>query len=209
MPRTRTAPDPDSAPTPPISSAVAKPRKPRNPVNRPKIGELKRGQALGLDGEVLARSRSEAFRNEFEVPSQLIPEGFVAQWVREECHGKPDAANVTDHMENGWRPGVTEAILKHYRVPPGTKHVKRDGLVLMLRPKVLNDEALAEERRNAVQLKQAQAEAFGVRKLPKGFEDGYIDETGNFDARRKLRRTIEGTPRELMPERELAVGDDD
>jgi hypothetical protein len=197
-------------PTPPtLPEAAKRTRKPRGIKAQAKPGILKRGQALGLDGEVLSRSRSEGFRNEFDVPSTLIPEGFVAQWVRETCHGKPDEANVTAHMENGWRPTVTEGILKHYRMPAGTKHVKRDGLVLMLRPKALNDEALAEERQSAVELKQAQAEQFGVRKLPKGFDDGYVDETGKFDARRKLRRTVEGSPRDLMPERELAIGDDE
>jgi hypothetical protein len=191
----------------------AKPRAPRKPRNAPKAhakpGDLKRGQALGLDGEVLTRSRTEGFSNEFEVPGHLLPEGFAAQWVREECHGKPDDANVTAHMENGWRPTVTPEILKHYRVPSSAKHVKRDGLILMLRPKQLELEALAEERRSAVELRQAQAEQFGARKLPKGFDEGYLDKTGAMDARRTIRRTVEGSPAELRPQLELSTGDDD
>lgn len=169
---------------------------------------LKRGEVLGLDGEVLSRARSTGFRNDFEVPAHLVPQGFVPQWVREYCHGKPDPANYNDHYENGWRPTMPEGILKHYHVKEGTA-VRRDGQILMLRPKALNDEALAEERANAVELRQAQAEQFGARRLPQGFDDGSVSGDGRFDARRKIRRTVEGAPPSLLPERTIAVGDDD
>lgn len=170
---------------------------------------LKRGEVLGLDGEVLSRARSTGFRNEFEVPAHLIPQGFVAQWVRTSCHGKPDESNVTDHHENGWRPLATKGVLDYYRIGDGRSSVERDGLLLCCRPKELNDQALAEERHNAVELKQAQAEQFGARRLPDGFDDGGVSGDGRFDARRKIRRSLEGAPAALLPERTIAVGDDD
>ena len=196
-------------------------RKPRDPsaaadraVKRAVTGtaprrELRNGEVLGLDGEVLSRARSTGFRNEFEVPSHLIPQGFVAQWVRTSCHGKPDEANVTDHHENGWRPLATPGVLAHYRVGTGRTSIERDGLMLCCRPKELNDQALAEERRSAYELKQAQAEQFGARKLPDGFDEGMVSGDGRYDARRKIRRTVEGAPPSLLPDRPLAVGDDD
>jgi len=220
MAKTPIAPASVSAPTPPTQAADRAPRgrKPRRDaadvadraIRRAKTGRtLKRGEVLGLDGEVLSRSRSTGFRNEFEVPTHLIPQGFVAQWVRTSCHGKPDESNVTDHHENGWRPLATKAVLEHYCIGTGRSSVERDGLLLCCRPKALNDEALAEERRNAVELKQAQAEQFGARRLPQGFDDGSVSGDGRFDARRKIRRTVEGAPPSLLPERTIAVGDDD
>jgi len=170
---------------------------------------LRNGEVLGLDGEILSRSRSTGFRNEFEVPAHLIPQGFVAQWVRTACHGKPDEANVTDHHENGWRPLATPGILAHYHAPTGRTAIERDGLMLCCRPKALNDQALADERRAAVELRQAQAEQFGARKLPEGFDEGAVSGDGRYDARRKIRRTLEGAPPSLLPERTIAVGEDD
>lgn len=170
---------------------------------RPK---LRNGEVLGLDGEVLSRSRSTGFNNEFEVPRHLIPEGYVCQWVRTSCHGKPDPANVNQHRDQGWRPFQTKQVLEHYNAEGS---VERDGLLLCVRPKVLNDEAIAEERANAYDLRQAQAEQFGKRKLPDGFDDGAVSGDGRFDARRKIRRSLEGAPASLLPERQLAVGDDD
>jgi hypothetical protein len=170
---------------------------------------LRNGEVLGLDGEVLSRSRSTGYVNEFEVPSHLVPPGFVYQWVRSSCHGKPDPANLNQHRSQGWRPGVPKEVLQHYNVPEGTDHVERDGLILMVRPEVLNKEAIAEERRQAYELRQAQAEQFGVRELPDGFDQGGVSGDGRFDARRKIRRSIEGAPPALLPERQLAVGDDD
>lgn len=218
MAKTPTAPASVSAPTPPTPAAV-KPKRAARRINvnaaaeravqRATTGTLKRGEALGFDGEIVSRSRSTGFKNEFEVPAHLIPQGFVAQWVRNSCHGKPDPANVGDHMANGWRSNVPKSVLDHFRVPAGQDHVERDGLTLMMRPQQLNDEALADERRAAVELKQAQAEQFGARKLPSGFDDGAVSGDGRFDARRKIRRSVEGAPASLLPDRPLAVGDDD
>jgi hypothetical protein len=212
MQKTPTAPASVTAPTPP--TAAAGKRKPRNPAAAADRAErkavrqpLRNGEVLGLDGEVLSRSRSTGFHNDFEVPLHLIPPGFVPQWVRTSCHGKPDPANVNAHHAQGWRPWQTPEILAHYHVKSG--HVERDGQMLCIRPKKLNDDALAEERASAYELKQAQAEQFGVRKLPLGFEEGGISGDGRYDARRKIRRTVEGSPTDLLPQRQLAVGDDD
>jgi hypothetical protein len=171
-------------------------------------GQLRKGEVLGRDGEVLSRSRSTGFRNDFEVPSHLRQDGWDYQWVRNSCHGKPDPANVSAHLENGWRPVASKATMQHYGVADGAT-IERDGLILCERPMTLTQEALAEERRSAVELRQAQGEAFGKRKLPDGFDDGAVSSDGRFDARRKIRRTVEGAPSEFLPKRELAVGDDD
>lgn len=169
---------------------------------------LRTGQVLSRDGEVLSRRRSTGFQNEFDVPPHLQEDGWSYQWVRASCHGKDDPANLSQHYENGWRPASAAGLLKHYNVTDG-KTITRDGLVLCERPAQLTHEALAEDRRNALELRNAQAEQFGARDLPAGFEDGRRSGDGRFDASKKVRRTIEGAPSSLLPKRELAVGDDD
>lgn len=175
---------------------------------KPVREELRSGQVLGRDGEVLSRRRSTGFRNEFDVPPHLQDEGYSYQWVRTSCHGKEDPANVSQHYENGWRPAASSGLMKHYNVIGG-KTIERDGLMLCERPQQLTNEALAEDRRNALELRNAQAEQFGARNLPDGFEDGRRSGDGRFDASKKVRRTVEGAPSSLLPERVLSVGDDD
>jgi hypothetical protein len=176
-------------------------------VERADTGTLKRGEVLGRDGEVLSRARSTGYRNDFDLPEHVREDGWDYQWVRQSCHGKPDPANVNAHMENGWRPAAGKRLTDHYRA--AGDHIERDGLILMERPQALTNEAIAEDRRNAVELKQAQAEQFGARKLPDGFDEGGIAGDGRFDARRKIRREIVGAPTALLPERQIAIGDDD
>ena len=176
----------------------------RKPMREP----LRSGQVLSRDGEVLSRRRSTGALNPFDVPEHLKEDGWSYQWVRTACHGKPDPANMSDHYENGWRPVGDTAILKHYGVTDA-KHVERDGLMLCERRVELTNQALAEDRRNALELRNAQAEQFGARDLPAGFEDGRRSGDGRFDASKKVRRTVEGAPSSLLPKRELSVGDDD
>lgn len=179
----------------------------RKPMREPQRQELRSGQVLSLDGEVLERRRSTGFVNPFDVPPHLIPKGFNPQWVRISCNGKPDPANYSDHYANGWRPFATKEILEHYRAEGHV--VERDGQQLMIRPNQLTEQALAEDRRNALELRRTQAEQFGARDLPDGFEDGRKSGDGRFDASKKVKRTLEGAPASLLPKREFDVDADD
>lgn len=171
---------------------------------------LRSGQVLGRDGEVLQRARIDgSFVNEFEIPEHMRDPNWDLQWVRTSTIGKGDPSNVNMMMEQGWRP-VTH---KHYpNIFPdlkGQTHIERDGLMLMERPMSLTQQAIAEDRRSAIELRQVQAEAFGERPLPDGFDKGGRSRDGRFDASKKLRRTLEQTPRELKPTYEYATAGDD
>ena len=180
----------------------------RKPMREPQRQELRAGQVLGRDGEVLSRRRSTGFSNPFDVPAHLREDGWDYQWVRTSCHGKPDPANMSDHHENGWRPVADAKTLAHYGVSDA-KHIERDGLVLCERRVELTEQALAEDRRNALELRRTQAEQFGARDLPDGFEDGRKSGDGRFDASKKVKRTLEGAPASLLPKREFDVDADD
>lgn len=176
----------------------------RKPMREP----LRSGQVLSRDGEVLSRRRSTGFNNYFDVPEHLKDPNWDLQWVRTSCHGKPDPANVSAHFENGWRPANGAGLRAHYGVTDAA-NIESDGQMLCERPMELTKQALAEDRRNALELRNAQAEQFGARDLPSGFEDGRRSGDGRFDASKKVRRSIEGAPSSLLPKREIAVDGDD
>jgi hypothetical protein len=171
---------------------------------------LRSGQVLSRDGEVLTRQRLSGggHVNEFDIPEHARDPIYDLQWVRTSCHGKPDQANVNHHMDNGWRP----AAPKFYpQVMPDQRNanvIERDGLMLMERPKVLTEQALAEQHQDALELRNIQTEAFGNRKLPKGFREGYKSKYG--DGRKKVERgEFYRAPAETRPQYEYAGPDSD
>jgi len=126
--------------------------------------------------------------------------------MRVACTGKPDPANINACHENGWRPVSPQTMPGYMPDSAQSGYIERDGLRLMERPQVLTDEANEDERRDAAELRQAQTEQFGARKLPKGYIDGYAHK--GKDAGKQVRRAIEPSPIDLLPKREIAIGDD-
>jgi hypothetical protein len=171
--------------------------------------ELRDGQVLGRDGEIVSRSRISGYhQSELEIPEHLRDPRYDLQWARTSCFGKPDPANINLLKSQGWR----EVHPKSY---PGLfpdmkdRHCfERDGLMLMERPIQLTHEALAEQHQDALELRQIQTEAFGNRKLPRGFDEGYVARNrdgSSMDARRKIvRERPVASPRELRPAYEYA-----
>jgi hypothetical protein len=184
-------------------------RKPGRPVKRQ---ELRDGEIRGRNGEILTRNRvtGDGYINEFDIHPSAIDPGWSLHWARTSCHGKADNANVNELYDNGWRP----ASPKNYeRIMPdmrGKEVIERDGLMLMERPSALTHEALEEYHQAAVELREIQGEAFGQRKLPKGFDKGRKARDGNFNASKILNRTVEQAPKEARPQYAYASpGDDD
>lgn len=100
---------------------------------------------------VRRKKRSEAL-NEFDVPKEWIPEGYVVQWNRFSVFGQED----TDHMiemqdVGGWTPATTDMGRLGNLVPKGStkKTIIKKGLILCIRPKELEDEARAEDLHDA------------------------------------------------------------
>jgi hypothetical protein len=206
MARTRAATASASAATP-STQAADRPRGRKRAGAA--VGDLKRGQVLGRGGEILSRARQTGYENPFELPEHLREKGWAYQWVRTSCHGKADPANVSSHMQNGYRPVQDAAVRDFYQTPQGTASIERDGLILMERPQELTDEAIAEGYEDAVSLKHTQDAAFGMRDLPDGFAAGRKSKNGKFDASRKVKRTLEQSPADLRPQLDLSTGDDD
>jgi len=143
-----------------------------------------RMEVTGRNGEVLSRTRSQV-GDIFEIPKDMIPKGWTYQWNPMSVAGNSDILLDQNHMmhQNGWRPVPAERYAGTL-VPAGTKgNIVRGQQILMERPKVLTDEARAEDIRNAQQLINDRNEALKLGSVKKslgpGFEmDGRYKGTG-------------------------------
>ena len=186
------------------------PSLPRGEPRAVKRTPLHEGQVLGRNGEILTRNRvsGDGYVNEFDIPEDFKDPKYDLHWARTSTHGKADQANLNELYDNGWRPA---SPLNYARVMPdmaGKATIERDGLMLMERPWELSHLALAEERDAAVRLREIQGEAFGGRKLAKGFEAGRKSSNGKFNASKILNRGLERAPVEARPQYEYAGPDD-
>lgn len=172
---------------------------------RQEAREPARPEIRGRDGAVLTRRATGSMSSDqFHVPDTLHEAGWTMQWVRATCLGKDDPSNITDHMENGWRPvNADRPGFKQYFRTEGSGDIVREGLILMERPAALTEQALQEDYSAAMHERNTQVEEFSLSDLPAGFDRGYGK------AATKVTRTVEGAPTDSYPQRQLAIGDDD
>lgn len=160
--------------------AAPRRNRPRTPVRQnPVRTESGRTVVRGRDGEPLTRQRS-GTADPFEIPPELIPEGWSYQWNAVSAFGNTDVLldiNMSMH-ENGWRPVPAERHPGRF-VPAGTKGaVIRGGQMLMERPLALTEEARREDmvvaqsqirdRNEAIMGRRANL----ARSMPDGFSMG-------------------------------------
>lgn len=124
-------------------------------------------QVVGRDGKALSRKRG-GNSDRFHIPAHLIPEGWTYEWKRETLYGQEDPAHMIAMGENGWTP-VDASVHPGYFMPKNySGPIRRDGMILMERPKELTEEARAEDVALARAQMRAQSEQLGLQ-LPKGF----------------------------------------
>ena len=106
----------------------------------------------GIRKEGVRRKPQLEVSNEFDVPEELIPDGFVVQWLRHSVHGQEDPDHLM-HMEEvgGWTPATIDMGKLGRLVPKGTtrKTIIKKGLMLYIRPKELQEEARREDAQRA------------------------------------------------------------
>lgn len=120
------------ATTPPLRSEGPAQASPRPPIR----------DAAARAAEIRASMPEEVdFHDDFYIPPEEIPTGWDYQWRTESVIGKEDKNYMYGLIRRGWEP-----------VPEG-RHpgyiVRREGLILMERPKVLTDEARKGELHDA------------------------------------------------------------
>ena len=142
-------------------------REPRSP---------SRGGAVvrGRDGEVLTRKRT-GVADIFHIPPELIEPGYELQWIAVSVLGNTEV--VMDQnlqmLENGWRP-VDSSRFPGRFMPAGHKgQIIRGGQGLFERPKVLCDEARAEDVRLAKQLISDRNDSLKLSGVRNSMPDGF------------------------------------
>jgi hypothetical protein len=131
--------------------------------------------AIGRRGETLTRTRKGGV-DQYHIELNIVPEGWEYQWNTVSVIGNMDIvrSSALQMQANGWTPVQAE---RHDGVfmPTGYKgEVVVGGLRLEERPKILCDEARAEDLQNARQLVSDRNDALKVaavnRNLPPGFD---------------------------------------
>jgi hypothetical protein len=109
------------------------------------------------EGNPLTR-KNPSYRNEFDFKEGEVPEGWAYQWIRLTVHGDPEHSEIFDMMENAWRPvphsrhaGRFAPYFLEGTDKSNAKNacIVRRGQLLVERPIGLNEEALAEQKREA------------------------------------------------------------
>lgn len=79
--------------------------------------------------------------------------GFVQRWVRTSINGQDDQTNVYKKINNGWRVRTADSVEKGQFVPTvgfnNQNVIGIHGMILMERPKAINDRQAAYNRHQA------------------------------------------------------------
>lgn len=144
---------------------------PREPLRTSSRGTV----AQGRDGEQLSRKRTLS-GDIFAIPDELVPTGWEYQWVAVSVIGNTEVLMDQNLLmaENGWRPVPAKRYPGRF-MPAGYEgNITRGGQMLMERPKVLCDEARAEDLAAARQLVSDRNESLKLTQtkaqMPSGFE---------------------------------------
>ena len=109
-------------------------------------GELRTGEVLGRNGEVLTRSHKGGI-DPFENPNVHAPKGWKYQWNTVAVYNNSDvvADQVNQMFGNAWRPVPADRHPGIFTPVGATGSIVRGGQRLEERPKQLDDEARAED----------------------------------------------------------------
>lgn len=119
----------------------------REPNRTPARASNRKVEAVGRDGEVLTRRRTQ-LGDRYAIPTAEIPEGWSYQWnqvtvLNKEVHGDLVMA------ANGWRPVPASRHPGRWMPADHKGAIIVDGLRLEERPLVLTESAQAEDRMRA------------------------------------------------------------
>lgn len=108
--------------------------------------------AKNLKGEPIWRKgkMGGAVDDRFYVPLEKVPAGYTVEWKRYTVYNQRDPSYEANLAMQGWEPAPVE-LFEGYFYPKGSKEtaIVVDGMILMIRPTVLCEEARAEESRRA------------------------------------------------------------
>ena len=122
------------------------------PVREATRDNLRDGEVLGRNGEVLSRKRVGGV-DIYDVPPELWPEGWEYQWNAISVTGNTEIVldMVNGMYENGWRPVPAERHPGMFIARGKTGEIVRGGLRLEERPASMCQDARREDKRLAEQ----------------------------------------------------------
>lgn len=85
------------------------------------------------DAEVLAMFDQQD-QGEFYVPEDMVPDGMVYEWKRQDVFGKDDVSHIAEMRRNGWANVPHERHPGYFGKPDETGPIYRKGCVLMELP---------------------------------------------------------------------------
>ena len=134
-------------------------RAPVRPPLRAEMREDSRARAKRRTAEITANGGLDIDTvDKFFIDKSRVPDGWDYEWKRDATFGKEDPSYMSALLMTGWEPVPTEDMPE---LMPGMKEpaIRRDGMILMQRPKEISEAARAKEYQRArgqVRAKEAQ-----------------------------------------------------
>ncbi len=105
-----------------------------------------------------AYRRAPGFVDKFEIPRDVIPDGWTMEWKRHSTYGQVDQTNLNGHIQDGWEYATSEDFPDAFHGFHQDGMIINEGMVLMMIP-----DQIAKERRNMMH-KEALAQVQDKRK---------------------------------------------
>lgn len=122
--------------------------------------------------------------SEFDLPLDIIPDGWTYQWCRKSTLGREDTDNMMARLATGWAP---VPVKRHAFLMPANwagDYIERKGLILMEKPTVLVQEARERDNREALDAVRNKEEALGLT------PQGELPRDAHPETRPKLTKTV-------------------
>lgn len=137
---------------------IGRGEQPRGVRRQPMRNEYGRVVARSRDGRLITRTSSIGGQDKFDVPINMIPDGWSYQWIAVSITGKP--VNNTGMFANGWEPVPAKRHDGFFMATGADGPIVVDDQMLCERPIELTLEARAEEIAAAKNLLKTQNDQF-------------------------------------------------
>jgi len=126
--------------------------------------------------------------DEFFIDPAVIPDGWTYEWKRKTVLGQEDPAYQVHLSRTGWEPVSTS---RHPEMMPGQgnhPNIERKGMALMMRPKVISDEA------RDIELRRARGQVKAKEEQLAGTPEGGLGHRDHAQVKPKIGKSYEAMP---------------
>lgn len=126
--------------------------------------------------------------DEFYIDPSQIPDGWAYEWKRKTVLGQEDPAYQVHLARTGWEPVPTN---RHPEMMPGQGNhpmIERKGMMLMMRPKVISEEA------RDIELRRARGQVKAKEEQLAGAPEGGLGHRDHAQVKPKIGKSYEAMP---------------